>query len=650
MHLRRSTKIFRKLLLSCVAGTMLMFGPTSMSIAQSETTDSVAEALADFSSTLTGTYLSALLAQEDSNLALAAYFYSQALALNPDDPVLLERNFALSLANGNHEAAFALADKMAEMNARKEAKQQEEEAQDEGNDEEAALLAENDIDHQITPMVHLALGVKALKGKNYASATKNFEAGLFELATNPVDLMGPGPFRRSLNDPRILSSSAQYGPFAMIVQTVLRSWAMIGQDRNNLDAALAQLQDVDSGDVNQFFFSLHSGLIAAYAKDYPKAIQHLQESLDADPNSPSTAEALINVLLKAGNTERAEAVLNAFMQSEADQEDKLWLQATYGPMQPVASPIRTPQDGAAELFATLGDALAQENAIEGGALYLQFADFLRPDHDRTEFALARLFERMEQDDNALAHYDAVPKTSAIYRRAQRQSSFVLARLERQDEAIERLTALLDDDYSDLETVSVLARIYQSEQKFKESIRVLTHGLDSVKVKRDIHWSLYFLRGSAYDQVKDWPNTESDMQEALKLYPNQPTVLNYLGYSWVDRGLNLDEAIRMIRQAVALRPYDGFFVDSLGWAHYRLQQYEDAVTFLERAVELRPEDPTITDHLGDAYWMAGRRNEAYFQWERVKTLEPNEDLLKSVDQKIAEGLDESKLSPVASNGS
>ena len=92
------------------------------------------------------------------------------------------------------------------------------------------------------------------------------------------------------------------------------------------------------------------------------------------------------------------------------------------------------------------------------------------------------------------------------------------------------------------------------------------------------------------------------------------------------------------------------MDSLGWAHYRLQQYEDAVTFLERAVELRPEDPTITDHLGDAYWMAGRRNEAYFQWERVKTLEPNKDLLKSVDQKIAEGLDESKLSPVASNGS
>ena len=113
---------------------------------------------------------------------------------------------------------------------------------------------------------------------------------------------------------------------------------------------------------------------------------------------------------------------------------------------------------------------------------------------------------------------------------------------------------------------MLSRIYQSEKRFQDSVDILTRGLDSIKVKRDIHWSLYFLRGSAYDQLKDWKETEKDMLAALKLFPNQPTVLNYLGYSWVDRGLHLDKAIEMIRQAVALRPFDGFFVDSLGWAH------------------------------------------------------------------------------------
>ena len=641
MHFPRTSKLFRQFLLSSILGTALLISPMTPGFTQPQKMQEVTDALVDFPTTLTGTYLSARIAQEDQDLALAAHFFAQALDKDPDNLALLERNFALTLAVGNHEVAFALADRMAEMKARKAA-----DDKDATKDADAAAKAHasaaNDVEHRITPMVHLALGVKALKGKSYVSASKNFEAGLLELEANPVDILGPSLVRRSLSDPRLLSASAQFGPFAVISQTVLKAWSLVGQDRDNLSQALEILEGADRSEVNQFFFSLHSGLIAAYAKDYTLATTHLQASLEADPNSPATAHALINVLLKAKNPERAKEVLDEFLQSAADSEDKKWLEDLFAPMTPVASTIRTPQDGAAELFATLGDALAQENAIEGGALYLQFADYLRDGHDRTEFALARLFERMKQDEQALEHYNAIPVESAMYRRAVRQSAFVLTRLKRADEAIEQLNGILGDDFSDLESVSVLSRVYQSEEKFKDSIDVLTLGLNSIPQKRDIHWSLYFLRGSAYDQVKDWPNTEKDMQAALDLFPNQPTVLNYLGYSWVDRGLNLDEAIEMIRQAVALRPYDGFFVDSLGWAHFRLKDYEEAVKFLERAVELRPEDPTITDHLGDAYWMAGRKNEAYFQWKRVKTMQPNDELLEQVDKKIENGLDESTL--------
>ena len=636
MQLQRSPKMLRQFLLSGIVGTALLIGPSSFSVAQPKTSEEVTQALSGISTTLTGTYLSAILAQDDQDLALAAHFFAQALEIEPENSTLLERNFALTLAVGNHDVAFKLADRMAEMNAHKEAAKKEV-AKTVADAAAEAKLEKSGTDHRIIPMVHLALGVKALKGKSYASAAKNFQAGVDELTNNPVDLLGPAPLRRNLNNPRLLSASAQYGPFALISQTVLHAWAVIGQDRKNLDEALKTLEGFDGSDVNQFFFSLHSGLISAYAKDYPKAIKFLQESLEADPNSPSTAEALVNVLLKAGNEELANEVLTGFLQSAADREDKTWLKTTYGALKPVASSIRTPQDGAAELFATLGDALAQENAIEGGALYLQFADYLRTDHDRTDFALARLYERMKQDEMALSHYEKIGNSSAIYGRSQRQSGFTLTRLKRPDVAIEQLQALLGDDASDLETVSVLSRIFQSEKRFRDSIALLSRGLDSLSQKRDIHWSLYFLRGSAYDQVKDWTNTEKDMLAALELFPNQPTVLNYLGYSWVDRGLHLDKAIEMIRQAVALRPYDGFFVDSLGWAHYRMAEYEDAVNFLERAVELRPEDPTITDHLGDAYWKAGRKDEAYFQWQRVKTMQPKEDLLKQVNEKIANGL-------------
>ncbi|WP_319531067.1 tetratricopeptide repeat protein [uncultured Cohaesibacter sp.] len=637
MHFSRSTKLLRQFLLSSVVGTGILLAPVQTGQAQPETVETVVQALEDMPTTLAGTYLAARVAQEEGDLTLAAHFYALALEKDPENPQLLERNFALAFAVGQHDVAFSLAERMAEKFGRTEAEVEEGVAENatEADDDPSAedLYAEQ----QIAPMVHMALGVKALKGKNYASASKSFEAGLDKMINNPVDLLRSLPFRGNLNNPALLSASAQNGPFALISQSVLNAWSLIGQDRKNLDKALKAMESINSSEVNQFFFSLHSGLIAAYAKDYAKAADYLQKSLQADPNSVATADALINVYLKAGNTDKAKETLALFALSAADTEEKDWLRATYGEMTPVASPIRTPQDGAAELFSTLGDALTQEDAIEGGALYLQYADYLRPNHDRTEFALGRLFERMKRDDTALEYFDQIPESSYLYRKAQRRAGFSLTRLKRADDAIDRLSAMLDGDASDLETVSVLSRIYQSEDRFQDSINLLTRGLDSVKTKRDIHWSLYFLRGSAYDQIKDWPNTEKDMQEALELFPNQPTVLNYLGYSWVDRGLHLDKAIEMIRQAVALKPYDGFFVDSLGWAYYRLNKFEDAVEHLERAVELRPEDPTITDHLGDAYWKAGRQNEAYFQWKRVKTMQPTDELMKQVDEKIEKGL-------------
>ncbi len=639
MQFRFSLKMLRQFLLCSLFGTTLLVTPTSHLVdkAQAETRETVAEDLADSPTTLTGTYLSARLAQDEDNLELAAHFYAQALEKDPENPLLLERNFALTLAIGDHSTAFALADRMAAMLGHEEQTGEEATAEDgeEENEDDAA------VSNRVVPMVHMALGIKAFKGKNYGSASINFENGLKILIEEPIERPGRPPHRRSLSDPRMLSASAQYGPFAVISQTILKAWSIVGQNRDKLNDALSLLAPDEESDVSQFFYALHAGLIACYARDYQKAATLLQQSLDADPSSLLTATALVNTLLKADNKQRAEEVISEFSAGSADEEDILWLKKAFSELKPIASPIRSPQDGAAEFFSTFGDALAQEGAIEGGALYLQFADYLRPNDDLTLFALGQLSERMKQNETALEKYDLIKPDSSVYRQAQRHAALALARLDHPDEAIERLKALLDGKATDIDTVKILSRVYQSEERYRDAIDILSQAIDSLPAKQDIHWSLYFLRGSAYDQVKDWPNTEKDMQSALKLFPNQPTVLNYLGYSWVDRGLHLDKAIEMIRQAVALRPFDGFFVDSLGWAHYRLKQYEEAVKFLERAVELRPEDPTITDHLGDAYWRVGRKNEAVFQWNRVKTLDPVDTLLEQVDDKIEHGLEKSK---------
>ncbi len=151
------------------------------------------------------------------------------------------------------------------------------------------------------------------------------------------------------------------------------------------------------------------------------------------------------------------------------------------------------------------------------------------------------------------------------------------------------------------------------------------------------WNIFYQRGIAYERLKEWPKAEPNFRKALELYPNQPQVMNYLGYSWVDMGMNLDEAMDLIRKAVDLRPSDGYIVDSLGWAYFKIGKFDDAVRELERAVSLKPDDPVLNDHLGDAYWRGGRRLEATFQWAHARDMKPDKDVLATVQKKLAEGL-------------
>jgi len=152
-----------------------------------------------------------------------------------------------------------------------------------------------------------------------------------------------------------------------------------------------------------------------------------------------------------------------------------------------------------------------------------------------------------------------------------------------------------------------------------------------------HWSLFFSRAVAFERSGRWARAESDLLKALELQPEQPSVLNYLGYSWADQRIHLDKALPMIERAVELRPRDGYIIDSLGWVHFRLGNLDKALIYMEQAVEIRPHDPTINDHLGDVYWRAGRRAEARYQWERALRLEPEPELVPQIQKKLAEGL-------------
>jgi tetratricopeptide (TPR) repeat protein len=206
-----------------------------------------------------------------------------------------------------------------------------------------------------------------------------------------------------------------------------------------------------------------------------------------------------------------------------------------------------------------------------------------------------------------------------------------------DEATQRLSEIVAARPHNVEALSALAELQRSAKKYTEAAATYDEAIAAVGIPQRDNWTLFYFRGICYERSKQWPKAEADFKKALELYPDQPLVLNYLGYSWVDQGLNLEEAFKMLRKAVELRPNDGYIVDSLGWAHYKLGQYPEAAETLEKAIDLKPADPILNDHLGDAYWHVNRRIEAHFQWNHARDMGPDPDDLPAILKKIEDGL-------------
>jgi len=227
--------------------------------------------------------------------------------------------------------------------------------------------------------------------------------------------------------------------------------------------------------------------------------------------------------------------------------------------------------------------------------------------------------------------------------AQLRIARTLHALERPDESYDLLEELAAAEPARIESLVQLGDLLRRDEHYGRAEAAYSRAVERLGEPDREHWTLFYARGITFERTKRWPRAETDFLTALELEPEQPFVLNYLGYSWVDMGMNLDQAKGMLYRAVELRPNDGFIIDSLGWVHYRLGEYPDAVEQLERAVELEPGDPVINDHLGDAYWRVGRHREARYQWARALTLEPEEDAVADIEEKLKSGLSGSERS-------
>jgi tetratricopeptide (TPR) repeat protein len=300
--------------------------------------------------------------------------------------------------------------------------------------------------------------------------------------------------------------------------------------------------------------------------------------------------------------------------------------------------VTSARQGIAEVMFTIAAALNGQADDSYTLLYARSAVYLNPGHTEALLMTAGLLDRLQQSELAAEAYGSIPPDHPAYHNAQIGLADALHKLGREDEAIAALKALTES-HGDLPVVylaygDALRRL----ERFDESAAAYGESLARIGTIEPRHWSLFYSRGISLERAGDWPGAEADLRKALELNPDQPQVLNYLGYSYVDRGTNLDEALGMIERAVAAQPDSGFIIDSLAWAYYRLGRYQDAVEPMERASLLEPVDPIVTDHLGDIYWAVGRQLEARFQWRRALSFEPEEKEAIRIRRKLEVGLD------------
>ena len=245
---------------------------------------------------------------------------------------------------------------------------------------------------------------------------------------------------------------------------------------------------------------------------------------------------------------------------------------------------------------------------------------------------------MKQYELAIENYAKIPLDHLQYNNAEVGRANALFIQGKEDAAIEVLKALTKANPSNLELQTTLGNTLRRSLKFSEAVNSYTKSINFLKEQNLESWFEYYARGICYERLGNWMLAEKDFRIALKIHPNQPSLLNYFGYSLVEKGIHLDEALQLIKRAVEKQPDDGYITDSLGWALYRLGKYSEAVIHMERAVELMPLDPIVNDHLGDVYWAVNRRNEARFQWHRALSFDPEKKDAERIYKKLDIGLD------------
>ncbi|MBC7908557.1 MAG: tetratricopeptide repeat protein [Rhodospirillaceae bacterium] len=452
----------------------------------------------------------------------------------------------------------------------------------------------------------------------------------------PVPLLVAG--LKDAREGRFAASEARFsalpkrGVFGFL-GPMLTAWSRAGLGRT--DAALEALSPL--GQINGLaaMQAFHSGLINDLA-DRTKAAEDSYQVALASQLSIRSVEAAGTFFQRNGKPERAKDLYGRYRSEHPESvlfDGQRLLQA--GATVPRA--VADPKAGMAEALFDMAALMRQGNAMDLALVFSRLTLAVQPDFALAQMNVADILSSQNRYAEANALYRAVDPASPVAVFGRLRIAMNLEEMGQTEAALAELDNFAKAQPDNLDALITKGDVLRRKKRFEEAAQAYDGAIKRAGGTLDAHhWALFYARGISYERSRDWPKAEADFLKALELKPDQPDVLNYLGYTWVDRGLHLDKARAMVEKAVSLRPKDGAIIDSLGWALYRLGEYQSAVKALERAIELKPEDPTINDHLGDAYFQVGRFAEATFQWKRALTLDPEPEQIDPVQQKIDSG--------------
>jgi tetratricopeptide (TPR) repeat protein len=423
---------------------------------------------------------------------------------------------------------------------------------------------------------------------------------------------------------------------SLLVDGLTRGWAELGAGR--MSEALGAFDAMVAQEGLSFFGHYHKALALALVGDLEAA-----EALLGNPElglrvTRRAALAHLQVLARLDRHGEALAMLDTLFPDEEDSEIAI-LRRLLAAGAPVDFDILTsPGDGVAEVYLLLATALRGEGPEGQALLHARIAQYMRPDLHEAALLAASILEGINQNELAIEAYKTIPTDSAMGIAARKGIAQALYSDGHKQEAVDTLVALVEDR-PDLGSVHLaLADTLRQEERWLDAAAAYGAALDLIETPEPRHWAIFYSRGIAYERAKEWDRAEPDFRKALDLNPDQPQVLNYLGYSLLELNRNLEEALGMIERAVAQRPEDGYIIDSLAWGLFLLGRHDEALPHMERASLLMPVDPIVTDHLGDVYWAVGRHREARFQWRRALSFSPEEKDAERIRRKLEVGLD------------